>query len=136
MSKSDDNENAFIALLDSPDVIRRKVKRAVTDSDNEIRFAEGKDGINNLLSIYSSLSGKNMQQTEEHFADKGYGQLKEEVAEVVVESLRPIQEKYKQMMNDKDYVQQIYTASAEKALSISSRTLKKVYKKVGFVPKN
>ncbi|MGE4283987.1 MAG: tryptophan--tRNA ligase [Clostridia bacterium] len=135
MSKSDENENAYIAILDAPDVIRRKVKRAVTDSDNEIKYEEGKDGINNLLSIYSSITGKTIKQAEEHFQSKGYGQLKEEVAEAVIESLKPIQERYKELMNNKDYVQQIYSASAQKASSIAERTLRKVYKKVGFVPK-
>ncbi|MBZ4647411.1 MAG: tryptophanyl-tRNA synthetase [Petroclostridium sp.] len=135
MSKSDENPNAYIALLDSPDVIMKKIKRAVTDSDNEIKYAEGKDGINNLLSIYSSLTGEKISDVEAKFAGKGYGQFKTEVAEVVIESLKPIQERYKDLMNNQDYVKEVYTTSAEKALSISSKTLRKVYKKVGFVPK-
>lgn len=135
MSKSDENPNSYIAILDNPDVIVKKVKRAVTDSDNEVRYEEGKDGIINLMSIYSSLTGETMQGIEEKFAGKGYGQFKTEVAEVVVESLKPIQERYHDLMNNKDYIQQIFTSGAEKALSISGKTLRKVYKKVGFVSK-
>ncbi|NLY44181.1 MAG: tryptophan--tRNA ligase [Clostridiaceae bacterium] len=133
MSKSDENPNAYIALLDSPDVIMKKIKRAVTDSGNEIKYAEGKDGVNNLLSIYSSLTGEKISEIEERFAGKGYGEFKKEVAEVVIESLRPIQQKYQDYMNNPDYVREVYTTSAEKALAISSRTLNKVYEKIGFV---
>lgn len=135
MSKSDENPNAYIALLDSPDVIVKKVKRAVTDSGNEVKYAEGKDGINNLLSIYSSLTGEKIEKVEEKFVGKGYGEFKLAVAEVIVEGLRPIQQRYQDYMNNPDYIREVYTSSAEKALAISSRTLSKVYRKIGFVAK-
>ena len=136
MSKSDDNENAFIALLDKPDVIMRKFKRAVTDSDSEIRFKEGKDGINNLLSIMSAITGETIESTQNSFEGKGYGEFKIKVAEAVIETLKPIQDKYNDLMKNKDYIEQVYTKSAETAYKISLRTFNKVCKKVGFVPKN
>jgi tryptophanyl-tRNA synthetase len=137
MSKSDENPNAYISILDSPDVIMRKVKRAVTDSENLIKYQEeGKDGIRNLISIYSSMTGETIDQIDEKFAGKGYGDFKMSVAEAIIENLRPIQEKYNDLMKNKDYIEQIYKSGAEKALSISGRTLKKVYKKIGFIPAN
>ncbi|MBC7766135.1 MAG: tryptophan--tRNA ligase [Hyphomonadaceae bacterium] len=133
MSKSDDNPNAYIALLDAPDVIVRKLKRAVTDSDSLVKFAEGKDGINNLLTIYASFTGEKIEAIEARFDGKGYGDFKLAVAEVIVEGLRPVREKYEDLMQNKDYVHKIYTESAQKAQAISMRTMKKVYKKIGFV---
>ncbi|MDK2800426.1 MAG: tryptophanyl-tRNA synthetase [Clostridiales bacterium] len=136
MSKSDENPNGYIAILDNPDTIMKKIKRAVTDSGNEIKYKEGKDGINNLLTIYSSLTEQPIQQIEEKFEGKGYGEFKVAVAEVIIESLKPVQARYQDLMNNKDYIEQVYTSSAEKALSISNRTLSKVYKKVGFISKS
>jgi len=134
MSKSDENPNAYISILDGPDVIMRKVKRAVTDSDNQIKYQEeGKDGIRNLISIYSSVTGETVEQIEERFAGSGYGDFKKAVAEAIIEHLRPIQERYNDLMKNKDYIEQVYKSGAERALSISGRTLKKVYKKIGFI---
>lgn len=133
MSKSDENENAYIALLDPPDAVRRKIKRAVTDSDNTILYRDDKPGIQNLMSIYSSLTGKAMEEIELEFQGKGYGVFKEAVTEAVIETLRPIQERYDAIMKDKAYVSRIIKESAEKAQRISGRTLAKVYRKVGFV---
>ena len=135
MSKSDENPNGFIALLDSPNTIIKKVKRAVTDSDNKIIYHEDKPGISNLLNIYSSLTGESIPAIEEKFEGKGYGEFKQAVGEVIVESLKPIQDRYNELMKNKDYLETVYKTGAEKAYNLSNRTLQKVYKKIGFVPR-
>ncbi len=132
MSKSDPNPNGYIAMLDDRDTIVRKFKRAVTDSDGEIAYRDGKDGINNLLSIYSAVTGKTIDESVSEFSGKGYGEFKMAVAEVVADCLKPIQDKYNALQNDKAYIQSIYRDGAEKASKIAYKTLRKVYKKVGF----
>lgn len=134
MSKSDENVNASIAVLDKPEDIMRKFKRAVTDSEACVRYAEGKDGVNNLMGIYSCVTGKTNEQIEAEFAGKGYGDFKTAVGEAVVEHLRPIQGRYADYIKNKDYLEQCWGEGAQKAYSISIRTLRKVMKKVGFVP--
>ncbi|MDO5022993.1 MAG: tryptophan--tRNA ligase [Eubacteriales bacterium] len=132
MSKSDDPDS-YISLLDSFDDIRRKLKRAVTDSDADIRFdPENKPGVSNLLSIYSALKNVSIEEAEKDFSGKGYGELKKDIAEVVVEHIRPIQEKYNMLMQDKAYLNDLLKTNAEKAQSIAQKTLRKVYKKVGL----
>jgi tryptophanyl-tRNA synthetase len=133
MSKSDENQNAFITILDEPNVIINKFKRAVTDSEKEVRFSEGKDGINNLMTIYSVFTGKTMEQIEAEFEGKGYGDFKLAVGEVVVEELREVRENFKRYIADKAYLEQVYRAGAEKAAAISARTMTKVKKKVGLL---
>lgn len=133
MSKSDDNPNACIYILDEPDVIIRKFKRAVTDSDAEVRFAEGKDGINNLMTIYSSVTGKSFEDIEKEFAGKGYGDFKLAVGEAVADRLKPVREDYARLMGDREYLKKCYTEGAEKALKMSRKTVLKAYRKVGFV---
>lgn len=133
MSKSDPNPNGCIALLDSPDDIVRKIKRAVTDSEAEVAYREGKDGINNLLTIYSSVTGMSIEDAVNEFSGKGYGDFKSAVAEAVAAHLSPIQEKYNDYMKNKDYLEDIYKKGAEAAFAVSRRTLNKVKKKVGFV---
>lgn len=135
MSKSDENVNSFILMLDKPDDIMRKFKRAVTDSESVVAFREGKDGVNNLISIYSSVTGKTYENIENEFASKGYGDFKTAVGEAVVESLKPIQEKFADLMKNRDYLEDVYTQGARTADAISRRTLEKVYKKVGFLKK-
>lgn len=135
MSKSDENVNGYVAVLDKPDDIMRKFKRAVTDSDACVRRAEGKEGVNNLMGIYSCVTSLTDEQTEKEFEGKGYGDFKTAVGEAVIEHLRPIQERYADFIKNKDYLEQCYTKSAQTALSISSRTLNKVMKKIGFIPK-
>lgn len=132
MSKSDPNPNGYIAMLDDRDTIVRKFKRAVTDSDGEIAYREGKDGINNLLSIYSAVTGKTIDESVAEFSGMGYGDFKMAVAEVVADCLKPIQDKYNALQNDKAYIQSVYRDGAEKASKIAYKTLRKVYKKVGF----
>ena len=133
MSKSDANANAFISLDDTPDVILRKFKRAVTDSDACVCYGEGKDGVNNLIDIYSCCTGKTREEIALEFEGKGYGDFKVAVAEAVIEELRPIQERMAQYRNDKAYLEQCYREGAEKAGYVARKTLSKVMKKVGFV---
>ena len=134
MSKSDENANSFITVLDDPDTIMRKFKRAVTDSEACVRFAEGKDGVNNLMGIYSSITGRSMEEIEREFDGKGYGDFKPTVAEAVIEELRPIQERYRNLIADKAYLEQCYRENAPKAQAIARRTLSKVMKKSGYLP--
>lgn len=133
MSKSDENLNGFISILDEPNVIINKFKRAVTDSDKEVRMAEGKDGINNLITIYSVVTGKSVAEVEKEFEGKGYGDFKLAVGEAVAEELRPIRENFKRISADKAYLEEMYRKGAQTATAISSRTLAKAKKKVGLV---
>jgi len=132
MSKSDSNPNGYIAVLDSPDDIMRKFKRAVTDSGSEVRRGPDKAGVNNLISIYGAVTGRTAEQTESEFAGRGYGDFKLAVAEAVVEHLRPIREKYEALMADKAYLDKVFETGAARAVQASRRTLEKVYRKVGF----
>ena len=133
MSKSDENINAWVAILDKPEDIMRKFKRAVTDSEAKVCVGEGKDGINNLISIYSAITGKTADQVAAEFEGKGYGDFKTAVGEAVVEELRPIREEYERIITDKGEIERIYKQGAEKADWIARRTLGKVMKKTGFV---
>ncbi|MBQ2687246.1 MAG: tryptophan--tRNA ligase [Clostridia bacterium] len=135
MSKSDENVNACVSLLDSPDVILKKFKRAVTDSEAQVRYGEGKDGINNLMGIYSVVTGKSMEDIENEFAGKGYGDFKVAVGEAVIEELRPIRERYEKLIADKAYLEESYRKGAEIAERMAQRTLDKVMKKIGFIHK-
>lgn len=135
MSKSDENANAWIAVLDDPDTVMRKFKRSVTDSEACVRYAEGKDGINNLMGIYSAVTGKTFKDIEKEFDGKGYGDFKSAVAEAVIEELRPVQERFAQYMKDKAYLEECYRKGAQTALRFSQRTLDKAMKKVGFIAK-
>ena len=135
MSKSDDNPKAFVAILDKPETIIKKFKSAVTDSETQVAYREGKDGINNLMSIYSAVTGKTFQVIEDEFAGKGYGEFKLAVGEAVAETLRPVRERFDAYMKEKAYLEDCYRKGAEKAQALSQRTLDKVYKKVGFLAK-
>lgn len=133
MSKSDPNPKGFISVFDSPDIIMKKFKSAVTDSEACVRYADGKDGINNLIGIYSCCTGKGFDEIEKEFDGKGYGDFKVAVAEAVIEELRPVQEEYNRIINDKAYLSEVAAAGAEKAERIANRTYQKVMKKVGFL---
>ena len=133
MSKSDENANAYISILDDRAVIMNKFKRAVTDSETEIVYREGKDGINNLITIYSVLTGKTVAEVESEFAGKGYGDFKMAVGEVVADALAPIRENFAKYSKDKAELERLASAGAERAYSISIRTLKKAMRKVGLV---
>ena len=133
MSKSDPNENGYISILDTPDAIMRKIKRAVTDSGSTIKFEEGRDGINNLISIYSAVTDKTVQQVEAEFDSKGYGDFKLAVAEAVIEHLRPVRERYEDLRKNKDYIEKVYSEGAQKAAYIAQKTLSKVHRRIGYV---
>lgn len=136
MSKSDPDENASIFLLDRPDDVRRKLKRAVTDSDGAIRFdPEQKPGVSNLLSILAVLIGRTPEQCADSLSGKGYGALKETVTEAVIETLNPIQAQYDALMKDKDYLKLRMDEGARSAAQLAARTLAKVHKKVGLLPR-
>ena len=132
MSKSDP-EDTYIAILDKPDVIRKKIRRAVTDSEGSIRYdLEEKPGVSNLLSILSVLGGGEIPALEAELAGQGYGVLKERTAEAVIDTLSPIQREFEKLIADKEYIQQVMNRNAERAQALAQRTLRKVYKKIGF----
>lgn len=134
MSKSDVNENATVSIIDPPDVIMRKFKRAVTDSDARIVFDEvNKPGVSNLLTIYSTFTDTTIDQAEKEFEGKGYGDFKIKVAEAVIEKLKPLQDEYFRIVKEKDYLLNIAKQGAEKASFLANKTLQKVYKKVGLI---
>lgn len=134
MSKSDDNPKSYISLLDEPNVIMKKIKSAVTDSEACVRYAEGKDGINNLMTIYSCCTGKSFEEIEKEFDGKGYGDFKTAVGQAVIDELAPVQARYKELIANKKYLEECMAKGAEMATRISQRTLDKVMKKVGFYP--
>jgi len=133
MSKSDENPNACIFILDEPDVIIRKFKRAVTDSEAVVRYGEEKPGISNLMSIYSVVTGKDYASIEREFDGKGYGDFKLAVGEAVADHLKPVRDEFARLIADKAYLKECYTAGAQMALNVSRKTVAKAYRKVGFV---
>ena len=136
MSKSDDTNTGRVLLMDEPAVIMKQFKRALTDSDIErcVRYApEEKPGVANLMQIYAAVTGKSYDEIEREFDGMGYGKFKPAVGEAVVEMLRPIQEEARRIMADKAYLEGVYRAGAEKASRVAEKTLRKVYKKVGFL---
>ena len=132
MSKSDPNPKASIGMLDTPDMIVKKFKSAVTDSEAKVYYGHGTDGINNLMTIYSACTGLDYAAIEKEFDGKGYGDFKAAVAESVVESLRPIQDEFNHLINDKAYLEQCAKTGSERASHTARKTLRKVMKKVGF----
>ena len=134
MSKSDGNINAFVSMTDPKDTIIKKFKRAVTDSDAEVRYdEENKRGISNLMEIYSVATNKSYEEIEREFQGKGYGDFKLAVGESVADFLEPIQREYTKLLNEKGYMEEILKESTEVARRVSNKTLNKVKKKVGFV---
>ena len=136
MSKSDKDPNGSIYLMEKPEDIMRKFKRAITDSDTEhcVRYdPEHKPGVSNLMSIYSAVTGKSYDEIEQEFDGQGYGAFKPAVGEAVAETLRPIREEATRILGDKAYLEGVYKTGAEKASYVANKTLRKVYKKVGFV---
>lgn len=135
MSKSDENTNASIYLMDDADTVIRKFKRAVTDSEGQVRYCDEQPGILNLIDIYCACTNKTPQETEREFDGKGYGDFKMAVGESVVDILRPLQERFNELSKDKEYIDGIIKANAEKAGYYANKTLRKVQKKVGFPEK-
>lgn len=135
MSKSDEDVNSFILILDDENTIKRKIKRAVTDSIGVIDYNYEQKGLKNLIDIYAACTGLTPAQIVEEYKDKGYGDLKEGTAIAVVEKLRPVRERYEEIISDKEKLKEIYTLGAQKASYAANKTLRKVYKKMGFIPK-
>ena len=133
MSKSDTNPNGYVCILDPEEVIIKKFKRAVTDSGSEVRAAEDKPGVTNLLTIYSAVSGKTIEEAEKEFSGQGYGTFKQAVGEAVAAELAPVRQRFRELSEDKGYVEEVYKKGAEAAAKIAYKTLSKVYRKVGFV---
>ena len=134
MSKSENEDSGRVCLMDRPEDIMRMFKRAITDSGSEVRFdPENKPGVSNLMQIYSSATGRSFEEIEKEFAGQGYGGFKLAVGEAVVEMLRPIREESERLLADKAYLQSVYREGAEKASAVARKTLRKVYKKVGFI---
>ncbi|MCI9075832.1 MAG: tryptophan--tRNA ligase [Dorea sp.] len=132
MSKSDENPNASIFLMDEPDVIMRKCKRAVTDSEAQILYREEQPGVKNLIDIYSACTGKRPEEVVKEFDGRGYGEFKLAVGEAVVSVLKPLQDEAARLNKDKAYIDSIIKKNAEKADYYAMKTLRKVQKKVGF----
>ena len=133
MSKSDPNPNAIVYILDSKDDILRKFKRAVTDSGCEVRAGEGKDGINNLMTIYRCFTGKTDAEIESEFAGRGYGDFKQAVGEACADALAPVREEYARLIADKAYLESVMKEGAEAAAYCARKTISKVKRKLGFV---
>ena len=132
MSKSDPNQKSFISLTDPTDVMVKKIKSAVTDSEARVYYSESKPGVSNLMTIYSCCTGKDYAAIEAEFDGKGYGDFKAAVAEAVAEELRPLRDEYEHILADKAYIEKCAAEGAEKAAYLARRTLRKVMKKVGF----
>ena len=136
MSKSENEDTGRVLLMDAPETIMRQFKRAITDSETCVRYdRENKPGVSNLMTIYAACTGKTFGEIEAEFAGKGYGVFKPAVGEAVVETLRPIREEAARLMKDKAYLEAVYRDGAQKAAYVAEKTLRKVYKKVGFVAK-
>ncbi|KAI4453512.1 tryptophan--trna ligase mitochondrial [Holotrichia oblita] len=133
MSKSDDaNSSDVVYLLDEPNIIVSKFKKAVTDSENQVRFSPDKPGISNLISIYSSVTKKTVAEIEKEFENTGYGAFKTAVADAVVCELEPIRKRYEELSKDKSYIDGVIKKNAQIANEMAERTLRKVEKKIGF----
>ena len=133
MSKSDNNLNNIISLLDSPDVVINKINRSVTDSGNEIKYNLEKMGLSNLISIYSSITEEKISVIEEKYKGKMYSDFKNDLGQIIVEFLKPIQYNYSKIINDKEYLHTILDEGKNKASYKARKTLSKVYRKVGFI---
>lgn len=133
MSKSSEDENSYILMLDDPKTIERKIKRAVTDSDANFCYSDDQPGLKNLINIYQAFSNKSVDDIVKEYEGESYGPFKNDLAELVIESLRPIQEEYNRLINDKAYLEEVMAKGASKASYLANKTLRKVYRKVGFV---
>jgi len=135
MSKSDENLNNIIAILDSPDVIRKKIQRAVTDSGTEVKMDKTRPGISNLVQLYSLMTNMSTKDVEAQFVGKMYSNFKSDLGNIIAEFLDPIQKKYDKISKDKTYLESVLSKGAESAQYRARKTLSKVYRKVGFIPR-
>ncbi|WP_034439307.1 tryptophan--tRNA ligase [Clostridium ihumii] len=135
MSKSEDNPNSYILIMDEPDVIRKKISRAVTDSIGEVKYSDEQPGVKNLMTILSNIKGYTFEEIENKYKGQGYAQFKNDVAEAIVEELTPVQERVKALLENKSELEEIYKKGAEKANYVANKTLRKMQKKIGFIPR-
>lgn len=133
MSKSEENPNGYILIMDPPEVIRRKVSRAVTDSIGEVNYTDDQPGVKNLINILSAIKSLSPEEIVESYKGKGYADFKRDVAEAIVSELEPVQKKVTELLTNKDYLENIYKAGAEKANYVSMKTLRKMQKKIGLI---
>lgn len=135
MSKSEENQNGYILIMDPPSVIRKKISRAVTDSLGTVKYTDEQPGVKNLITILSVITGMTPEDIEKKYEEKGYAEFKKDVGEAIVNELEPIQEKVKELTSNKAYLEEIYKKGAEKANYIANKTLRKMQKKIGFIPR-
>lgn len=133
MSKSEENPNGYILIMDPPEVIRKKVSRAVTDSIGEVNYTDDQPGVKNLINILSAIKSLSPEEIVEFYKDKGYADFKRDLAEAIVSELEPVQKKVTELLTNKDYLESIYKAGAEKANYASMKTLRKMQKKIGLI---
>lgn len=134
MSKSSDNPNGYILMMDPPEVIRKKISRAVTDNVGIVRYNDEQPGVQNLMSILRSITGLSYEDIEAKYAGQGYAGFKKDVAEALVEELEPIQQKVKELLANKAYIEEVYKKGAERANYTATKTIRKMQKKIGFIP--
>lgn len=134
MSKSEENPNGYILIMDPPEVIRKKISRAVTDSIGEVKYCDEQPGVKNLMTILGTIKNMSMEEIEEKYKGQGYAQFKKDVAEAIVDELSPIQEKVKGLLGNKKELEEVYKKGAEKATYIANKTLSKMKRKIGFIP--
>ncbi|KYH34074.1 tryptophan--tRNA ligase [Clostridium tepidiprofundi DSM 19306] len=135
MSKSEENQNGYILIMDPPNVIRKKISRAVTDSIGVVKYSDDQLGVKNLMTILGSITGMSMEEIEIKYKDKGYAEFKKDVAEAIINELEPIQKKVNEYVADKKYLESIYKSGAEKANYVAMKTLRKMQKKIGLIPR-
>ncbi|MDP4090893.1 MAG: tryptophan--tRNA ligase [Bacillota bacterium] len=134
MSKSEENANSYILIMDPPEVIRKKISRAVTDSLGVVKYSDEQPGVKNLMNIIISLTGTTPEEIEKKYEGRGYADFKKDTAETIIAELEPVQKRVKELLEDKTYLEQIYKAGAEKANYLSMKILRKMQKKIGFIP--
>lgn len=134
MAKSEENPNGSIQIMDSPEIIRRKISRAVTDSLGVVKYNDEQTGVKNLITILSTITGMSIEEIESKYEGIGYATFKSDVAEAIIGELEPIQKKVQELLSNKSYLEEIYKRGAEKANYVANKTLRKMQKKIGFIP--
>ena len=135
MSKSDDNPNSYILIMDPPEVIRKKISRAVTDSIGVVNYTDEQPGVKNLINIICAIKNTTPEEVVQSYLGKGYADLKKDTAEIIIEELAPVQERVKSLLSDKKYLEEIYKNGALKANYVANKTLRKMQKKIGLIPR-
>ncbi|WP_454053224.1 tryptophan--tRNA ligase [Clostridium sp. Marseille-Q7071] len=135
MSKSENNPNGYILIMDPPEVIRKKISRAVTDSLGVVKYNDDQLGVKNLMTILSTITGMTMEEIEKKYEGLGYAEFKKDVGEAIISELEPVQKKVKELLENKDYLEEIYKKGSEKANYVATKTLRKMQKKIGLIPR-